>query len=88
MSAFDHLVIHEGDADIKQMLCEESLNILCTPEPPNDVAMRFVDSKGYKWLVMRFFHPGDEGYLAYGLPLSLTDQEREPVWMFILQSFA
>lgn len=88
IEALKTLAIHTGEEDIKRLLAENNITIE-PPTPPDDLAILAVkDARHrYVWLVMRFFKPGDDGYLAYGLPESTPMQIIQEVFQMILSKY-
>lgn len=83
-----NIAIHHGDADIKAMLMENSIT-LERDSDANDVAITTVRDEKSKhvWLVLRFYHPGDSGYAAYGVPDSTPLAEIREVFAMVLSQY-
>jgi hypothetical protein len=83
--SFDKVIVHLGDEDIKRMLIEHNVALPAQTKPGLNVALVHLRNKGYSWLVMKFFHPGDEGYAAFGLPLNTPKEEVLGIWRLLLE---
>lgn len=80
------IVMHAGDSDIKKLLLDNGV-VINPPEPPSDLSIITARDARHVWLVMRFFHPGDEGYLAFGLPIATPESEVRNAFAFLLEPY-
>jgi hypothetical protein len=70
-----------NDADVKDLLCRAGHYTDARPEGVNDVAVHVFSHEKVSWIVFRFFHPGDGGYVAIGVPRDLPRYEKVQ-WAF------
>lgn len=82
MSAIpDGLVMLTDDSAIKLLLIKAGLS-LSPPTPPNDATTAFFNVGGMSWIATLFYHPGDEGYVALGIPDSASPEQRKLLLAF------
>jgi len=84
----EHIAIHTGDEDIKYMLAQNSITLPLHPPDGHDAVFIRVDDASSKhvWLVVRFYHPGDDGYMAFGIPNSTPEADIKSAFQFIIDS--
>lgn len=84
---FDQLKVHSGDEDIKLMLAENAFQFPQQPTHGDTAITAIRDEKSkHDWLVIRFYHSADAGYLAFGLPSNTPEHLRRHCWRFILEN--
>jgi len=66
----EHVLVHNGDEDIKAMCVANGFTFPPEPPPGKDTAFASLHDKASRhyWLVIRIYHTSDAGYLAFGLP--------------------